>query len=543
MTFVIAYDIGTTGVKTCLFSMEKGITLLGSTSQGYNLYILENGGAEQDGDEWWQAMAATTERLLCESGVSPAQISGLSFCSQMQGMVLVDRDGTPVHRPMSYMDQRSRQELKAGMAHGLQIAGANLFKLLRSLQITRAVSSSVKDPVWKYKWVEAHEPEAFRRAYKWLDVKEYLIARCTGRFVMTEDSAYATMLYDTRKGREGFSDAMCQMLRVRMEHLPEVVRSTDVVGGLTERAARELGLRAGTPVFGGGGDASLIGVGAGCVRTGDTHIYCGTSGWVSTVLDRQELDVGAMIAAIVGAQSGKFNYFAEMETAGKCLEWVRDHLALDEIGIYLQKTDVSEGHESVRRSLYDYLTETVRHSPPGAGGVIFTPWLHGNRCPFEDPNSTGMFFGIRLETGKTDLIRAVLEGICYHLRWMLEKQRKKVPTSDPIRFVGGGALSPVTCQILADVTGCTIETVASPQNVGSVGAAAVMGVGLGLISNLEAVRDFVPAVRSFPPDPENRAIYDRSYAVFLRLYRANRENFRLLHEAAEQSVRKETAAL
>ena len=133
-----------------------------------------------------------------------------------------------------------------------------------------------------------------------------------------------------------------------------------------------------------------------------------------------------MIAAIVGAQAGEYNYFAEMETAGKCFEWVKDHLALDEIGIYLQKVRTwPRARRQVYTSLYDYMTETIEAIPPGSGGVIFTPWLHGNRCPFEDPNAAGMFFNIRLDTGKTEMIRAVLEGICFHLRWMLECQDKK----------------------------------------------------------------------------------------------------------------------
>ena len=529
MTYVIAYDIGTTGVKTCLFGIDRTITLLGARSALYGLYLLPGGGAEQDGDEWWSAMCSTTRALLADAEAAPGEIAGLSFCSQMQGMVLVDQNGVPVHRPMSYMDQRARRELREGMAHGLQIAGANAELLLRSLRATGAAACSVKDPVWKYKWVERNEPEAFRRAYKWLDVKEYLLCRCTGRFVMTEDSAYATLLYDTRKGREGWCGELVRRLGVRPEHLAEIVRSTDVVGGLTAGAAAELGLAAGTPVFGGGGDASLIGVGAGCVRTGDTHIYCGTSGWVSTVLDRQKLDLGAMIAAIVGAQSGKYNYFAEMETAGKCLEWVKDHLALDEIGIYLRKASVADGPEAAYASLYDYMSAVIAKAPPGAGGVLFTPWLHGNRCPFEDPNAAGMFFNIRLETGKTELIRAVVEGVCYHLRWMLERQEKKVRTSDPVRFVGGGALSPETCQILADVLGRAVETVASPQYVGAVGAAGVMGVGLGLIPSLDAAGDFVPVVRRFVPEAGNREVYDRGYAVFTKLYAANKTNFRLLN--------------
>ena len=533
MTYVLAYDIGTTGVKTCLFEIGSTITLLAGDSEGYGLYIMEDGGAEQDADEWWAAMCHTTARLLAKTGTAPEQISGISFCSQMQGLVLTDRDGVPVHRPMSYMDQRATEEIRKGIAHGPQIAGANVFKLLKSLRITGAVSTSVKDPMWKYKWIEAHEPENFSRAYKWLDVKEYLIHRCTGRFVMTEDSAFATLLYDTRK--KAWSQSLCRTFGVRTEHLPDIIASSDQAGTLTEKAAAELGLALGTPVFGGGGDASLIGVGAGCTSVGDTHIYCGTSGWVSTVTDRQLVDVSAMIAAIVGAQSGRYNYFAEMETAGKCLEWVRDHLALDEIGIYLEKKDITEGREAIARSLYDYMTETVAKAPAGSGGVLFTPWLHGNRCPFEDPTATGMFFGIRLETGKTELIRAVLEGICYHLRWMLECEARKVKFSDTIRFVGGGALSPVTSQILADITGHTIEVVESPQNVGSVGAAAIAAVGLGLIPDLDRVRSFIPVQSSYVPDRKAHTVYNHYYETFKKLYAANKKLFRSLSSSLDSS--------
>ena len=533
MTYVLAYDIGTTGVKTCLFEIGSSITLLAGDSEGYGLYIMEDGGAEQDADEWWAAMCHTTARLLAKTGTAPEQISGISFCSQMQGLVLTDQNGVPVHRPMSYMDQRATEEIRKGIAHGPQIAGANVFKLLKSLRITGAVSTSVKDPMWKYKWIEAHEPENFSRACKWLDVKEYLIHRCTGRFVMTEDSAFATLLYDTRK--KAWSQSLCRTFGVRTEHLPDIIASSDQAGTLTEKAAAELGLAPGTPVFGGGGDASLIGVGAGCTSVGDTHIYCGTSGWVSTVTDRQLVDVSAMIAAIVGAQSGRYNYFAEMETAGKCLEWVRDHLALDEIGIYLEKKDITEGREAIARSLYDYMTETVAKAPVGSGGVLFTPWLHGNRCPFEDPTAAGMFFGIRLETGKTELIRAVLEGICYHLRWMLECEARKVKISDTIRFVGGGALSPVTSQILADITGHTIEVVESPQNVGSVGAAAIAAVGLGLIPDLDRVRSFIPVQSSYVPDRKAHAVYNHYYETFKKLYAANKKLFRSLSSSLDSS--------
>lgn len=527
--YVINFDIGTTGVKTCVFEIEKTIKLIGSAMEGYSLYISPDGSAEQIPAEWWAAVCSTTKRVMNEVAITPEQIAGISFCSQMQGLVLADKNGEPVRNAMSYMDQRAREEIKQGMAHGVQIAGANVFKLLKSLRITGAVAASVKDPVWKYKWVETHEPDNFNRTYKWLDVKEFVICKMTGEFVMTQDSAFATLLYDIRKGHEGWSGEICKMLGVNIGHLPKIIKSTDKAGELLKEPADEMGLCEGIPVFGGGGDASLIGVGAGCVLPGDTHVYQGTSGWVSTVVEKSMVDTSAMIAAIVGAQQGLYNYFAELETAGKCLEWVKDHLALDEINIFLKKESVVESTETKYTNLYQYMTQVIDTIPAGSQGVIFTPWLHGNRCPFEDPNARGMFFNISLETGKTELIRAVVEGVCMHMRWFIETQNKKVKTSEILRFVGGGALSDVTSQILADCTGYVVETVESPQNVGAVGAAVVTAVGLGLIDNLAQAKPLIPALKTFKPNPANRAVYDKNYEVYKKLYKANRECFKALN--------------
>ncbi len=523
MKHIIAYDIGTTGLKTCLFKVDKTIKLLASAGASYPLYVYPDGGAEQHGDDWFEAMCTSTHELFKNTTVTKDEIDGISFCSQMQGVVLVDKDCIPVHHPMSYMDQRAKEEIKKGIANGIQVAGANIFKLIPSLIITGAVTSSVKDPVWKYKWIEAHEPENFKRAYAWLDVKDYLTSRLTGRFTMTEDSAFATLIYDTRKGKEGWSKTMCKMFDINMDLLPEIIKSTDLVGTLKEDVAASLGLNPNTKVFGGGGDSSLIGVGAGCVNVGDTHVYCGTSGWVSTVTDHQMVDTDAMIAAIVGALSGKYNYFAEMETAGKSLEWVKDHLALDEIGVYVQAKKITDEYEYRDRSLFDYLIESIKDVPPGADGVIFTPWLHGNRCPFEDPNSTGMFFGLKIETGKTQMIAAVLEGVFYHIRWMLECQDRKLKTSDVIRFVGGGALSKGSCQMLANIIGRPVETVDSPQRVGSYGAAAIAAVGLGAIDSLESIKNFIPANAVYYPDMDKHAKYEKYYNTFKKIYKANKK--------------------
>lgn len=530
--YVLAYDVGTTGIKTCLCEIDKNIKLLAAVSEGYNLYVLDGGGAEQDPNEWWQAMCSTTKAIFAKTDIKPSQIEGISFCSQAQGLVLVDKQGNAVRRAFSYMDQRATEEIKEGASYGLQIAGCNIVKLIPTLLITGAAPVSVKDPVWKYNWVKKHEPDNFKKVYKWLDVKEYLICRMTGEFIMTYDSAFGTLMYDYK--HQCFSKKVCELFGVNYDHMPNLISSTDCAGIVHDRAAAELGLVSGIKVYGGGMDANLIGVGAGSTGMGDTHIYSGTSGWVGTITDKSVVDLATMIAAVVAAQPGKFNYFAEMETSGKCLEWVKDHIALDEVGIYIQKKHIAEDLESEYLNLYQYMTTVVDQVPAGCGGVLFTPWLHGNRCPFEDPNARGMFFNISLETGKTELIRAVLEGVCYHKRWMLEASARKVKPSDTIRFVGGGALDDFTCQLLADISGHTIETVNSPQNVGAVGAAACVGVGMGVIPSFDRIKEFIPAKKTFKPDLKLKAeVYDKMYEVFINLYKSNKQNF-----AALKSIRK-----
>ncbi|MBQ9679123.1 MAG: FGGY-family carbohydrate kinase [Ruminococcus sp.] len=527
--YIIIYDFGTSSVKTCLFEIDSKIRLAASSTAGYGLYISDDGGAEQDTQEWWAALCSTTRDLFQKSDVKPAEIEGMAFCSQMQGSVFVDENGNALRRPMNYLDQKGVKEYKECMGSGLiKVSGCSLYKLLRNLIVNFAASTSAKDPVWKYKWVENNEPVVYNRIYKWLDIGDYLVLRCTGRFVRTADSAFATFLYDTRKGKEGWNKGLLKMYQVDPDHMPEIIDCTDPVGGLTEKAAQDLGLVKGIPVFGGGGDTTFVNIGAGCTKPGDTHIYVGTSGWVSTYLDHQTVDINAMITGVLSAKHGYFNYYAELETAGKCYEWVMDHLALDEINLYLDQTKVTDV-ESKYLSLYDYLSQEVSKVPAGANGVIFTPWLHGNRCPFEDSNAGGMFFNLRIENGKRDMIRAVLEGICYHLRWLLESEMRKVKTSDTIRFVGGGALSPVTCQMLADITGRTIETVNNTQEVGAIGTALVVAAGVKDADVLELSRSLVKANHTYVPDPENKEVYERNYRVFKNLYKANAKSFKELN--------------
>ena len=527
-TCVLTYDLGTTGCKTCLYRLDERLELLASALAEYPLHVTPDGGAEQDAEDWWAALCATTRKVLDVSKVTPDRIRGMAFCCQMQGSILVDSRGKTLRRPMIYMDGRATKQMREKLCKGLfRISGMNAFTLLNTLRIAGGIAATPKDPLWKYHWVRENEPEIFEKVHKWLDVKDYLVLRCTGEYGMTRDSAHVTFIYDTRTGKEKWHEGLCRTFGVDMAHLPRVVDATDVVGRLTAGAAGELGLVPGIPVFGGGGDVSLAAVGSGCLHPFDTHIYVGTSGWVSSNVDRRHVDITNFMAAIMGSVPGRYNFVGEQETSGLCMNWVRDHLALDEIGVYLSgKTDPAEQMDE----LYKLLNRVVEETRPGSRNLIFTPWLHGNRAPREDPYVRGMFFNIGINTGKRQMIRAVLEGVACHKRWILEAMEKTIPRQDSVCFVGGGAKSEVWCQIMADVLGRDIRTVKYPQDIGTAGAAVVCAVGLKLIPQFEDAKPMIPMGKIYRPRPETRAVYDRNFRVFKNLYKANKKMFRELNE-------------
>jgi xylulokinase len=182
---ILTHDIGTTGNKSCLYRFGERIELLDSALVEYSLYTLPNGGVEQKADEWWAAVCQATQMVVERSGIAPSDIKGMAFCAQMQGFVAVDADGEVLRNPMSYMDNRGTAQIEKGLYHGFpRISGWNAYKTLRSLIVTGGLSASVKDPVWKYLWMRDNEPELFSRLHRWLDVKDYLVLRCTGEFSM-----------------------------------------------------------------------------------------------------------------------------------------------------------------------------------------------------------------------------------------------------------------------------------------------------------------------------------------------------------------------
>ena len=236
---VLTYDVGTTGLKTCMFSIsaDESVRFIAGEVDTYELHVLENGGVEQEPDDWWNAMGRSTKKLLAKTGVSNEEIKGISFCSQFQTVVMVDEQGRPLRRAMSCMDSRADRQFKHCMDTGVRVEGLDIFKVLKYIRITGAVSGSAKDPAWKYLWVRDNEPDILKKTYKWLDAKEYLTCRATGKMLASRDDACATFLYDVKKGC--WSESLCRMLGIDMRHLPEICASTDQVGTLLPNAAAD----------------------------------------------------------------------------------------------------------------------------------------------------------------------------------------------------------------------------------------------------------------------------------------------------------------
>lgn len=507
---VIAYDVGTTGLKTCMFqiSAEESVQFVDSEVADYSLQVLGDGAIEQNPAEWWAAMGQTTKLLLEKTGTPKEEVKGISFCSQMQNVLMVDEAGTPLRPCISWMDTRADFQFNRCMNTGLKVEGLNVLKVLKFLKFTGAGSFGSKDPVWKYLWVRDNEPELFQRAYKWLDAKEYLVCRATGIMKASRDIAGSTFLYDVKKDR--WSPELCRMTGVEMRHLPELCASTDQVGGLLPTAAETLGLVPGTPVFSGGSDVSLCQVGAGCLEPGEVNVYSGTSGWVETTVDRLHTDIGNLIGTLVGADPSTYNYVAEVDTSGKCMEWVKDRIDLPEMS-------------------YPELDAYIRPVPAGSNGVIFSPWMHGNRCPFEDANARGLFFNLDLSTRGRDLVKSVIEGVCMHMRWLLEASEATFKTRPVVRFTGGSAISPDICQILADVLNREVETIENPRLVGAMGAAALMAVGFGMLPDIKDIKKIIRVRAIYKPNPQNAAVYNRIFPVFKDLYKNNQKAYAALN--------------
>ena len=486
-SYIIAHDLGTSGTKAALTDLQGRVLV--TAERRYPVYYSANGGAEQDPHEWWQAILETTHEMMAKAQVSPGQIAGLSMSAQMVGTLPVDKDGTPLRRVMIWLDSRAEAE------------GAYLRELTQLPFITG------KAPSAKVLWIKRNEPEIYAQTHKMLDCKDYLQFRMTGEYGTDYTLSTATTMFNPWE-MGWWSDILAAM-EIPLELLPPVMPSTQVVGKLTPKAAAELGLVEGIPVISGGGDMPCAVIGSGAISHGRVHLYLGTSAWVVAVSPEFNMEAEG-IAPSVGCDPTSFMLGGEMDNAGGCLKWFNEQF----FGV--EERQAAQARDISTFQIMDEMAATV---PPGCDGLLFLPWVWGERAPVDDDNVRGGFAHLGLNHTKAHMVRAILEGIGHHLRWIFEAVEKAGIPVTQANVIGGGATSTFWLQLLADVTGVRLLQVEGPLDACARGAAMTAAVGLGYYKDFQEVEQVIRLTGAeFTPNPELREVYDQAYANFRYLY-------------------------
>jgi xylulokinase len=505
---LLGYDVGTSSTKAVLLR-EDG-TVAGAASAVYPVHTPHPGWVEQDPDDWWRACADAGRTAMQEAGASPADIAALAFSGQMQGTLPVDADGRPLTRCMIWLDARATAQAHALTRGLVRVCGYGPVRLLRWLWISSgAPSLTGTDGISRTVWLREERPELWARTHKILDVKDHLLFRATGRYVTSYDQGNLTWLMDTRGGRRCWSPRLMRLTGVPEERLPELVPSAAVVGPLTAAAAETLGLRAGTPVVAGAGDVCAMAVGTGAVEPGVMHLALGTGSWITAHVKRRAVDPLSYVATMCSAHPQRYVAVASQQSAGACLEWLRGALA--------------NGHRPSVAELDALLAQT----PPGADGLLFLPWLTGERTPVDDQRARGGFANVGLNHSRAHLVRAVYEGIALNTRWALTKLERLTGyrATSGLRFAAGGARSPEWCQMLADVLDRPVLRMNRPELAAARGAALLAAQGIGLVPDFDALAPLAPVEGRFDPRPEHRARYDEAFGALTDYYRRNRTWF------------------
>ncbi len=491
---ILAHDLGTTGNKASLFDAEG--SLLASAFHAYETYLPRVNWVEQNPADWWEAICISTRRLMAEARVTPHDIACVAFSGQMMGAVPVDREARPLRNAIIWADMRAVAEAES-------IRDAVGWEEVYRITGHRA-SASYSGA--KILWVRAHEPEVYANAYKFLHAKDFAVARLTGRFVTEPSDASGMNLYDLEAGN--WSARILNAIGLDPDPLPELCASTDVVGEVTANAAEETGLLPGTPVVIGGGDGCCAAVGAGVVAEGSAYNYIGSSSWIGIATSRPVYDPAMRTFCWAHVVPGMFQPCGTMQAAGGSYQWARDNLCLPEV----------EAAARLRISPYDLMNLVAEQSPPGANGLLFLPYLLGERSPRWNPQARGGYIGLTMKHTRADLVRATLEGITLNLRVILEAFLDQGAHVDAMRVIGGGARSRTWRQLMADIYGVPIVRPALLAEATSMGAALVGGVGVGIFPDFSIAERLTPIVDRLEPNPALAELYDRLYAAFNRAY-------------------------
>ncbi|MEW5817338.1 MAG: FGGY-family carbohydrate kinase [Spirochaetota bacterium] len=499
-TYLLGIDNGTTTTKATLFDTEGGEVAVAGSREVKTSHP-EPGWAEQNMEEIWQATVSAIRTCLEKSRINPSDIAGLSLSGHGGGVWLLDRDGIPVRPAIIWLDGRSKPYLDRWEEQGMlprlyDLSGWNLFAGI--------------GPVAIFPWLMEHEPESLKKAWVNLTSKDWVKYCLTGEF-STDLSMASVALIDFKT--LDYSDELLRLAGIHScKHLlPELTRAWEIAGKVTRRAAEATGLKAGTPVSGGAFDGASSTLGAGCFNPGEACSNIATAGVHVVLACEPVLDTERIYSLMCHIVPGVFYKTSMTMVAAGNLDWFEREFC------------TSEREEALKRDItvYEVINEEMSKIPVGSKGVIYLPFLQGERAPFVKPEARGIFFGLGDWHTRSHLLRAVFEGVALSTRHNIEAMIKSEKL-ETMYLSGGGSKSPAWCQIIADLTGNKVK-VPSGADSGSRGAAMNAGVATGIFKDHgEAVQRMVHISREHVPERDNLAKYDRLYCIYKHLIEAVR---------------------
>ena len=488
MRYLLGIDLGTSSLRAMLVN-EKG-RVIAVAGMEYPIIMPKKDWAEQNPEHWWKAAKYSIHKILEQSKIKSSEINGIGFSGQMHGMVLVDFKGRSLRNAIPWVDKRSTKECefikeKIGEARIYKITGIPVFPgfLLPSLL-----------------WVRKNEPQIYRKVYKVLSPKDFLRVRFTGEIFTEPTDGCATLMMDVTKRK--WSQEVLTTFKVPESIMAEIIESFDIAGRVNRETAKETGLREGTPVITGGGDQAMGAIGSGLIKPGIANSTIGTGGQFITIVEKPIIDPKRRIHTFCHAFPEKWILMGAILSAGLSLRWFRDNFIQMNTG-----------------GAYEKLSREASKVPAGSEGLIFLPYLIGERTPHMDPDAKGCLFGLTLRHNRTSIARAIMEGVTYAMRESLDIFEGFGIKIEKIIASGGGGKSAVWRQIQADVYDREIFTV--NQNEHSVyGAALLAGVGTGIFKNIEDACKNIKYKIANCPSRRNIRTYDKIYKVYRGLYPA-----------------------
>ncbi|MDL1901395.1 xylulokinase [Anaerolineae bacterium CFX9] len=494
--YVLAHDLGTTGDKASLYDRDG--MLIGSALFEYGVSYPQTGYAEQNVEDWWNAVCGSTQKLLRMTNVRGEEIACIVFSGQMMGCVPLDEQARPLRNAIIWADTRS-----VAQEHwvGTQIAPERVYRITG-----HRLSASYS--LCKILWLRDHQRDIYDRTYKFVHAKDAMIARLTGRFITEPSDASSMNLYDLDRGT--WSDEIITAAGLDGDKLPEIIPSTGVAGEVLPQIAAEIGVPAGTPVVAGGGDGSCAGVGAGVVSEGAAYNYVGSSSWIALASPHPIYDPDLKTFTFAHLMPGMFMPTGTMQAAGASYQWARNELCQVE----------RQAAQNLNVSAYELMNMRAQGSPPGANGLIYLPYLLGERSPRWNPKARGAYIGLTIRHTHADIIRATLEGITFNLRVILDAFRAQGAQISAMRVIGGGARGRFWNMIMAAIFGMPIHRLTVLEEATSMGAALAGGIGVGLYPGWEMIEQMNSIAETIAPDPAAQAAYERLYPIFDQAYSA-----------------------